>query len=159
MERTGSEQNKIVVEENTSAFIRRDEIAGSAGEPVEILLKSGARLSFLRIQNTDPESTQVSTVHVVQERDSFFNSLSIEAGGIFNGNGINGTIIVRKVSGGIGVEKTYPVHLPSIDKVDVVRQNKVRRAKLYYLRDKSAREIRKKIKASKAISKKEGLVI
>ena len=65
-----------------------------------------------------------------------------------HGNGINGTIIVRRVAGGIGVEKTYPIHLPSIDKVDVVRETKVRRAKLYYLRDKSARDIRKKIKTS-----------
>ncbi len=64
-----------------------------------------------------------------------------------HGNESGGTITVRKVSGGIGVEKTYPVYLPSIDKVTVVRQTKVRRAKLYYLRDKSAREIRRKIKA------------
>ena len=66
-----------------------------------------------------------------------------------HGNGTNGTITVRKVSDGIGVEKTYPIYLPSIDKVDVVRETKVRRAKLYYLRDKSAREIRRKIKAEK----------
>lgn len=65
-----------------------------------------------------------------------------------HGNGLNGTITVRKVSNGIGIEKTYPIHLPSIDKVEVVKKNKVRRAKLYYLRDKSAREIRKKMKSS-----------
>lgn len=68
-----------------------------------------------------------------------------------HGNGINGTITVRRVSGGFGVEKIYPIYLPSIDKVKVVRENKVRRAKLYYLRDKSAREIRKKIKAGKKV--------
>ena len=72
-----------------------------------------------------------------------------------HGNRINGTITVRKVSDGIGVEKTYPIHLPSIDKVALIRETKVRRAKLYYLRDKSAREIRKKTKNSKAIPKKE----
>ncbi len=66
-----------------------------------------------------------------------------------HGNNLNGTITVRKVSEGIGIEKIYPIHLPSIDKVEIVRENKVRRAKLYYLRDKSAREIRKKIKAGK----------
>lgn len=63
-----------------------------------------------------------------------------------HGNGINGTITVRKVAGGFGVEKTYPIHLPSIDKIKVVRENKVRRAKLYYLRDKTSREIKKKMK-------------
>jgi|SRR3989344_1582651 len=65
-----------------------------------------------------------------------------------HGKEAGGTITVRKVTDGIGVEKTYPIYLPSIDKVDVVRQTKVRRAKLYYLRDKSAREIRRKIKAT-----------
>lgn len=70
-----------------------------------------------------------------------------------HGNGASGTITVRKVSDGIGVEKTYPIYLPSIDKVDVVRETKVRRAKLYYLRDKSAREIRRKIKATTPVKK------
>lgn len=64
-----------------------------------------------------------------------------------HGNTASGTIAVRRVSGGFGVEKTYPIYLPSIDKVEVVRETKVRRAKLYYLREKSAREIRRKIRA------------
>ena len=57
-----------------------------------------------------------------------------------------GTITVRKVSDDIGVEKTFPLYLPSIDSVVVVRKAKVRRAKLYYLRDKTTKEIRKKIR-------------
>ena len=48
--------------------------------------------------------------------------------------GIEETITVRRISYGVGVEKVFPVHSPSIDHIDVVRSGKVRRAKLYYLR-------------------------
>ena len=48
--------------------------------------------------------------------------------------GINETITVRRISYGVGVEKVFPVHSPSIDKIEVVRNGAVRRAKLYYLR-------------------------
>ena len=48
--------------------------------------------------------------------------------------GINETVTVRRISYGVGVEKVFPVHSPSIDKIEVVRSGAVRRAKLYYLR-------------------------
>jgi large subunit ribosomal protein L19 len=51
-----------------------------------------------------------------------------------HGTGLNGTFTVRKVIGPYGVEKTYPLHLPTIEKIEVVKRAKVRRAKLYYLR-------------------------
>ena len=50
--------------------------------------------------------------------------------------GIEETITVRRLSYGVGVEKVFPVHSPSIDHIEVVRSGKVRRAKLYYLRDR-----------------------
>ncbi len=62
-----------------------------------------------------------------------------------------GTVTVRKVSGGIGVEKTFPVYLPTIDKVEVIRKSKVRKAKLYYLREKTAKEIRRKTKVDTSV--------
>ena len=61
--------------------------------------------------------------------------------------GIEETVTVRRVSYGIGVEKVFPVHSPSIDHFEVVRNGKVRRAKLYYLRDRvgKAAKIREKL--------------
>lgn len=51
------------------------------------------------------------------------------------GSGIRETFTVRKVSFGVGVERTYPVHSPVLDRIEVVTRGDVRRAKLYYLRD------------------------
>ena len=51
-----------------------------------------------------------------------------------HGGGISETFTVRRVSYGCGVEKTFPIHSPNVEKVDIIRVGKVRRAKLYYLR-------------------------
>ena len=53
-----------------------------------------------------------------------------------HGGGISETFTVRRVSYGVGVEKTFPIHSPNVAKVDTIRSGKVRRAKLYYLRDR-----------------------
>ena len=53
-----------------------------------------------------------------------------------HGGGISATFTVRRVSYGCGVEKTFPIHSPNVEKVDIVRVGKIRRAKLYYLRDR-----------------------
>ena len=53
-----------------------------------------------------------------------------------HGGGISETFTVRRVAYGCGVEKTFPLHSPHVAKVDVIRRGKVRRAKLYYLRDR-----------------------
>ena len=53
-----------------------------------------------------------------------------------HGGGISETFTVRRMSYGVGVEKTFPIHSPNVEKVDVIRVGKVRRAKLYYLRDR-----------------------
>ena len=60
------------------------------------------------------------------------------------GSGIGKTFTVRKVSSGVGVERTFPVHSPIIDNITVIRQGKVRRAKLYYLRNRSGKSAKLK---------------
>ena len=63
--------------------------------------------------------------------------------------GLNETFTVRKISYAVGVERTFPVHSPKIEKVEVVREGKVRRAKLYYLRDRVGKAAKPKEKISK----------
>ena len=62
------------------------------------------------------------------------------------GSGISESFTVRRVSYGIGVEKTFPVHSPNVEKVDIIRSGKVRRAKLYYLRDRAGKSAKVKEK-------------
>lgn len=67
-----------------------------------------------------------------RERIQMFEGVVIKR----QGGGVSETVTVRKLSNGIGVEKTLPLHSPKIEQIDVVRRGKVRRAKLYYLRDR-----------------------
>jgi large subunit ribosomal protein L19 len=69
-----------------------------------------------------------------------------------HGREAGSTFTVRRVISGIGVEKIFPLYSPTIEKIEVIKKAKVRRAKLYYLREKSKKETKKKIK-TKATSK------
>ena len=69
-----------------------------------------------------------------------------------NNSGIRKTFTVRKISYGVGVERIFPMHSPRIEKIDVVRRGRVRRAKLYYLRDR----VGKAAKVKELIVRKNG---
>jgi len=64
-------------------------------------------------------------------------------------NGFNTTFTVRKVSYGVGVERIFPLHSPLIQKIDIVQRGRARRAKLYFIRNLSDREIRRKLWADR----------
>ena len=63
------------------------------------------------------------------------------------GSGVRETFMVRKMSFGVGVERIFPVHSPSIDKIDTIKRGRIRKAKLYYIRDKKGKEAKIKEKA------------
>jgi len=75
-----------------------------------------------------------------RERIQVFEGIVIKR----QGGGNRETFTVRKNSNGVGVEKTWPIHTPLIEKIEVVRKGKVRRAKLFYLRDRVGRKAKVK---------------
>jgi len=79
----------------------------------------------------DTVKVHVKVVEGTRSRIQVFQGVVIRR----HGGGLTETFTVRKVSFGVGVERTFPVHTPIIDKIEVVTRGDVRRAKLYYLRD------------------------
>ena len=63
-----------------------------------------------------------------------------------------GTFTVRKVASGVGVERIFPLYSPMIDKIEIKKRSRVRKAKLYYIHDKAAREISRKMRRSTMVS-------
>ena len=80
----------------------------------------------------DTVKVSVKVIEGTRERLQAFEGVVIA----MRNGGIRETFTVRRVSFGVGVEKTFPVHSPNVDKVEIVRVGKVRRAKLFYLRDR-----------------------
>ena len=96
----------------------------------------------------DIRSGDTVRVHLkIQEKDKtriqVFEGLVLA---VKHGKESGGTFTVRKVMSGVGVEKIFPIYSPVIDKVEIVKRSKVRRSKLYYIREKVAREVRRKMR-------------
>jgi large subunit ribosomal protein L19 len=88
----------------------------------------------------DTLRVHVKVVEGGKERIQVFEGVALSR----RGEGIRDTVTVRKVSNGVGVERTFLVHSPRIDKIEVMRRAAVRRAKLYYLRNRVGKAARLK---------------
>jgi large subunit ribosomal protein L19 len=97
---------------------------------IEAITKDQLKADLPAFRPGDTVRVHVKVVEGTRERIQVFEGVVIKR----RGGGISETFTARKVSYGVGVERTFPVHSPRIDKIDVVRRGKVRRAKLYYLR-------------------------
>jgi large subunit ribosomal protein L19 len=93
----------------------------------------------------DTVTVHVKVVEGEKERIQLFTGVCIQK----RGSGINATFTVRKISNGIGVERIFPLHSPRIDKIELVRTGRVRRAKLFYLRQLEGKAARIKEKRQK----------
>ncbi len=74
-----------------------------------------------------------------------------------HGTEIGATFTVRRVASGVGVERVFPLFSVMIDKIEVVRHSHTRRSKLYYVRDKALRDVRRKLKKDVRVVKKDGV--
>lgn len=93
-------------------------------------------------QPGDTVRVHVKVVEGDKERIQAFEGIVIAR----KGSGLTENFTVRRVSYGVGVERTFPIHSPRIEKIEILRKGKVRRAKLYYLRERSGKAARIKDK-------------
>ncbi len=94
--------------------------------------KEQIKTDLPEINSGDSVKVNVKVSEGNRERIQTFEGVVIS----INGVGLSKTITVRKLSFGVGVERIFPMHAPIVDSIDVIRKGKVRRSKLYYLRDR-----------------------
>ncbi|KJY62479.1 50S ribosomal protein L19 [Bombilactobacillus mellifer] len=97
---------------------------------IDQVTKSQLRTDLPDFRPGDTIRVHAKVVEGNRERIQIFEGVVIKR----RGSGISATYTVRKISSGVGVERTFPLHSPRVAKIEVVRQGRVRRAKLYYLR-------------------------
>ncbi len=109
---------------------------------VDVVEKSRLRDDLPEFWAGDTVKVHVRVVEGTRSRIQVFEGVVLAK----KGGGLRETFTVRKVSFGVGVERTFPLHSPIIEQIEVVRRGKVRRAKLYYLRDRVGKQARIKEK-------------
>ena len=108
-----------------------------------------SKIPYLKVGDTVKVHVRVKEGN--RERIKIFEGIVIKK----QGGGVNATFTVRKTSYGVGVEKTFLIHSPAVEKVEVIRVGKARRAKLYYLRDRLGKSAKTKEKVGARIETKE----
>lgn len=98
---------------------------------IEAITKDQLRSDIPAFRPGDTVRVHAKVVEGTRERIQLFEGVVIKR----QGAGISETYTVRKISGGVGVERTFPVHTPRVAQIEVIRFGKVRRAKLYYIRE------------------------
>lgn len=125
-------------------FLKKDLPDIRAGDTIKVYQKIPARIATRSVaggKDKDKERTQAFEGLVIARK---------------HGKGITSTITVRKVILGIGVEKIFPIHSPTIEKIEIIKRGRARRAKLYYLREAKGKRARlKKREFAKAIGEEE----
>ncbi|MFP5309012.1 MAG: 50S ribosomal protein L19 [Actinomycetes bacterium] len=109
---------------------------------VDIVEKSRLRDDLPEFWPGDNVKVNVRVIEGTRSRIQVFEGVVIGR----RGGGLRETFTVRKISFGVGVERTFPLHSPVLEGIEVVRRGKVRRAKLYYLRDRVGKKARIKEK-------------
>ncbi len=105
---------------------------------VEEITASQLRADLPEFKSGDEVKVSVRIVEGAKSRIQVFQGVVIQR----RGGGVNATFTVRKVSSGIGVERTFPVHSPNIVGIEVLRKGKVRRNKITYIRKRSGKAAR-----------------
>ena len=102
---------------------------------IDTIEKEGMRTDLPAIAIGDQVKVNVKVIEGTRERVQTYEGVVIAK----QNGGIRETIVVRRVTFGVGVERTFPLHSPKIESIQVVRHGKVRRAKLYYLKNRTGK--------------------
>ena len=130
--------------ENTGAYDTDED--GPPMNTLDALDAQSLRSDIPAFRPGDTLKVYVRVIEGSRERNQVFQGVVIRR----QGDGVRETFTVRKISFGVGVERTFPVHSPNISKIEVASRGRVRRAKLYYLRDRVGKAAKVKEKRETA---------
>ncbi len=111
---------------------------GTTMDLIKVVEQQYAKTDIPEFRPGDTVRVDYKVVEGGKERIQAFQGVVIKR----QGSGIRETFTVRKISNGVGVERTFPVHSPKVAHIEMLRKGRVRRAKLYYLRERQGRAAR-----------------